>query len=309
MDLPDSIAAIGERLDRDGAIEVDPQFLTGADVFAAERERLFMRPWVAVDHQSRIEERGRYVRFDAATRSILLTRDDTGHLRALRNVCLHAGYPICEAEEGPADRLVCPYHGWEFTAEGRLVEPDLSGRIDPARLRLASYPVCVQDGVIFVDLSRTVAPDENTEEGPAATGAVPAWFAQGNVTRREHYSAKLNWKLALQFVKSSPDLFREGPGDTDGFVAFGPLSLMTVAPHQTTLLRLIPKSAAQTDLQLIEVTAPDVAADDAPGSGPGQNGADRIAAKLREAAEAEPEAVPPALDREFFAWYWPLMSA
>ena len=300
MDLPDSIAAIGERLDQDGAIAVDPQLLNGADVFAAERERLFTRPWVAVDHQSRIDQPGRYVRFDAATRSILLTRDAEGRLRALRNVCLHAGYPICEAEEGPSDRLVCPYHGWEFTAEGRLVEPDLSGRIDPARLRLASYPVCVQDGVVFVDLSRTIAPDETTDDAPSASGVVPAWFADGNVTGRERYTAKLNWKLALQFIKSSPHLFSEASGDADGFVAFGPLSLMAVTPYQTTLLRLIPKSAAQTDLQLIRVTPPGM---------PAQNGFDRIGAGLREAAEAEPETAAPALDREFFAWYWPLMSA
>jgi len=157
MDLPDSVAAIGERLGGDGAIVVDPQLLNGADVFAAERERLFLRPWVAVDHQSRIEEPGRYVRFEAATRSILLTRDAEGCLRALRNVCIHAGYPVCEAEEGPADRLICPYHGWEFAADGRLIEPDLSRRIDPARLRLANHPVCVRDGLIFVDPSRTAS--------------------------------------------------------------------------------------------------------------------------------------------------------
>ena len=84
----------------------------------------------------------------------MLTRDAEGTLRALRNVCIHAGYPVCEAEEGPADRLICPYHGWEFAADGRLLEPDLSRRIDPARLRLASHPVCVQDGLIFVDLSK-----------------------------------------------------------------------------------------------------------------------------------------------------------
>jgi nitrite reductase/ring-hydroxylating ferredoxin subunit len=300
MDLPDSIAAIGERLDQDDAIAVDPQLLNGADVFAAERERLFMRPWVAVDHQSRIDQPGRYVRFDAAARSILLTRDAEGRLRALRNVCLHAGYPICEAEEGPSDRLVCPYHGWEFTAEGRLVEPDLSGRIDPARLRLASYPVCVQDGVIFIDLSRTLAADKTTDEAPSPSGVVPDWFANGNVTGRERYTAKLNWKLALQFVKSSPHLFCEAAGDADGFVAFGPLSLMAVTPYQTTLLRLIPKSAAQTDLQLIRVSPPGV---------PAQNGFDQIAVGLREAAEAEPETGARVLDREFFAWYWPLISA
>lgn len=300
MDLPDSVAAIGERLGGDGAIAVDPQLLNGADVFAAERERLFPRPWVAVDHQSRIDEPGRYVRFDAATRSILLTRDAEGRLRALRNVCLHAGYPICEAEEGPSERLVCPYHGWEFTAEGRLVEPDLSGRIDPARLRLANYPVCVQDGLIFVDLSKTIASSEEGDAAPSTPRGAPAWLARGHVTARTRYSANWNWKLALQFVKSSTHLFCDGPGERRDLVAFGPLSLMAVEPHQAALLRVIPKSAAHTDIQLVRM---------APPGAPATDGCDRLADGLREAGDAEAVAQKSALDRDFFGWYWSLMSA
>lgn len=298
MDLPDSVAAIGERLGGDGAIVVDPQLLNGADVFAAERERLFLRPWVAVDHQSRIEKPGRYVRFDAATRSILLTRDAEGRLRALRNVCLHAGYPICEAEEGPADRLICPYHGWEFAADGRLIEPDLSRRIDPARLRLASYPVCVRDGLIFVDPSRTASGSEETDAAPIAPGALPGWLAAGNVTNRARYSTDWNWKLALQFVRSSPHLFCDDPGE-DGFIAFGPLSLMLVEPHQAALVRLIPKSAAHTDVHLIRI---------APLDTPATNGRDHVADSLREAGDAETMVRASNLDREFFGWYWSLMS-
>ena len=182
MDLPESVAAIGEQLDGGGAIAADPALLTGADVFAAERERLFLRPWVAVDHHSRVATPGRYVRVDAATRSILLSRDADGRLRALRNVCIHAGYPVCEAEEGPSERMTCPYHGWEFAADGRLVEPDLSRRIDPARLRLASHPVSVQGGLVFVDPS--LAANHNEPAVPVATGMLPDWLAAGTVTAR-----------------------------------------------------------------------------------------------------------------------------
>ena len=72
MDLPESVAAIGERLGGTGAIVADPQLLHGADVFAAERDRIFLRPWVAVDHQTRLDGDGCYFRFDAATRSLLV---------------------------------------------------------------------------------------------------------------------------------------------------------------------------------------------------------------------------------------------
>jgi nitrite reductase/ring-hydroxylating ferredoxin subunit len=299
MDLPDSIAAIGVQLAGGGAIVADPQLLNGADVFAAERQRLFLQPWVAVDHRSRIEELGRYVRFEAATRSILLTRDTDGQLRALRNVCIHAGYPVCDAEEGPAERLVCPYHGWEFAADGRLLEPDLSARIDPARLRLASHPVCIRDGLVFVDLSKSAAASDEADGDPIPPGVIPAWLADATVTGRSRYATDWNWKLALQFVRSSPHLFCNRPGDRD-VVAFGPLSLMSVQPERATLLRVIPKSAAHTDIQLIRMAPPDAPSDDGP---------DRVAEGLREAGDAESVAGQVKLDREFFGWYWSLMSA
>ncbi len=303
MELPQSIAMIGERLDGAAAIAADPQLLHAADVFAAERDRIFARSWVAADHHTRLAGDGCYFRFDLATRSLLVTRAADGRLRALRNVCLHAGYPICEAEEGSGERLVCPYHGWEFALDGRLLEPDLSTRIDPARLRLASFPVVIRDGLILVDPSSPAplnAAADDPAAGPAPTDRLPAWLAEGEVGARRRHSTNWNWKLALQFLKSSPDLLTDDQGAGD-FVVFGPLSLMLVEPHQATLLRVIPKSAERTDIELVRIAAPD-----APAPVAGQ--ADRLAEGLQQAGDAEAVMASGALDREFFAWYWSLMS-
>lgn len=301
MDLPASVTAIAGRLDGTGAMVPDPELLTGADVFASERDRLFMRPWIAVDHASRLDESERYFRFDAATRSILVTRAADGHLHALRNVCIHAGYPVCDAEEGAVERLICPYHGWEFTLSGRLVEPDLSTRIDPARLRLASYPVCVRDGLIFVDLSVTVGLDEPMPE-TVATPPVPEWVSDADVTQRTRYSINWNWKSTLQLLKSSPHLVFEGHCDDD-WIVFGPLSLMLARPDEAALLRVIPKSAERTDIQLIRMAPLGTPAT------PPRVEADPLAEGLRHAGEADAGARSAKLDRPFFAWYWSLMSA
>ncbi len=302
MDLPDSVAAIGEQLDGGGAIMPDRHLLTGADVFASERDRLFMRPWMAVDHASRLDAVERYFRFDAATRSILVTRAADGRLHALRNVCIHAGYPVCEAEEGAVERLICPYHGWEFTLEGRLVEPDLSARIDPARLRLASYPICVRDGLIFVDLSGTAGADDQTP-APVAAAPVPEWLAEAEIFERTRYTTERNWKFVLQLLKSSPHLVFDEPDD-GAPIAFGPLSLMMTQPQQAALLRVIPKSAERTDIQLIRMAPCGV-----PRRPTAVDGADRLAEGLRQAGEGNAAIGSSELDREFFTWYWSLMSA
>jgi nitrite reductase/ring-hydroxylating ferredoxin subunit len=296
MDLPASVTALGEQLDGTGEIVPDPALFNEAGVFAAERERIFARPWIAADHATRLAEDGRYFRFDADSRSIIVTRDSEGHLHALRNVCIHAGYPVCDAEDGSSERLMCPYHGWEYALDGRLVEPELSSRIDPSRLRLTSYPVCVRDGLLFVHPSAGAASDETVAD------PLPAWLADGKVTRRECYNTTWNWKFLLNFLGSRPHLFFAGPSDADGHDScfeFGPLSRIMVNSERAVLLRVIPKFAERTDLQLIEI-----ASRDAPAATASPATDDAVAEGLRRAGVLSSS----ELDRKFFSWYWSLMS-
>jgi nitrite reductase/ring-hydroxylating ferredoxin subunit len=98
-----------------------------------------------------------------------IVRWDGGRVYALRNVCPHAGGPVCEGRLGPrivastADPLdlgiddacptvTCAWHGWEFDArDGRALAPG-------SRMRVRTYPVSVEDGTVLVDLGRAGAP-------------------------------------------------------------------------------------------------------------------------------------------------------
>jgi nitrite reductase/ring-hydroxylating ferredoxin subunit len=299
MDLPASVAALGEQLGGSGEIAPEPALFQATEVFAAERERIFLRPWVAVDHASRLDRDGHYFRFDAAARSMLVTRDGGGRLHALRNVCIHAGYPVCDAQEENAERLVCPYHGWEYTLDGRLVEPAFASRIDRSRLRLPSYLICVHNGLIFVDLSGG-ASDQ------AIAGPLPAWLARAGVTKRAQYDTAWNWKFVLQFLRSRPDLFFDDLGETDDderHIEFGPLDWMLVRQHQAALLRVIPRFAERTDFQVIRMVAKEVL--ETNGS---TNGADPVPEAIRASGEAGAATWSSRLDRRFFSWYWSLMT-
>jgi len=296
MDLPASVTALGEQLGQNGEIVPDPTLFSEAAVFAAERERIFARPWMAADHVTRLAEDGRYFRFDADSRSIVVTRDSDGRLHALRNVCIHAGYPVCDAEEGAAERLMCPYHGWEYALDGRLVEPNLSSRIDPSRLRMTSYRVYVRDGLLFI------APSASPPSDDSIAGPLPAWLAEGRVTKRQCHNTTWNWKFMLNFLGSRPHLFFAGPTDVDAHAScfeFGPLSRIIVNSERAVLVRVIPKFAERTDLQVIEITSGDALAE---ASSPAAD--DTVSDSLRGAG------VPSSaeLDRKFFSWYWSLMS-
>jgi nitrite reductase/ring-hydroxylating ferredoxin subunit len=289
MELPASVTALGEQLRGAGEIVPDPALFSDAHVFAAERERIFLLPWTGVDHVTRLAEDGHYFRCDAGARSLVLTRDGGGQIHALRNVCIHAGYPVCDAEEGPAERLVCLYHGWEYALDGELLEPAFAGRVDRSRLRMARYPVSVRNGLIFVDLSGKEATEEYAD-------AVPSWLAGAVVVRRARYNTTWNWKFLRHFLQSSPHLFVDGTPDSR--IEFGPLSFVLVQARRAVLIRIIPRFSEQTDFQVIVMGGADAAA----AIGAAEE-IDPVAEGLRCA-----DGSLAWFDRRFADWYWPLMS-
>lgn len=91
---------------------------------------------------------------------IVLLRTSSGDYRALRDRCPHYGVPLSQGrvreyleDAGIGSYRVvdgkfvieCPWHGYEFdTDNGRCPA-------DPDRLRVRSYEVKVEDGVVYVE--------------------------------------------------------------------------------------------------------------------------------------------------------------
>src|SRR5579863_3534792 len=296
MELPDSIKAIGEQLDGGGDIAPAPELFEAYDVFAAELAQVFTRPWLAVDHASRLAADGDYLRADIGSRSVVVVRESADQIHALRNACLHAGYRVCEAEAGNAGHLYCQYHGWSYALDGQLTDPLLRPNLtDRSRFRLPRYAMQIQRGLILVDLS-AVAPDP-PPAGPVELGAVPLDLADRAVSRRQHYKTNWNWKRLRQFLWAAPGLALGGAG-CDEAVELGPLSLVVLGDGDAALLRLTPRFPGQTDVELVEMPMPG-GKEHANGSG------DPIADALREAGDGVAAA---PLDRAFLGWYWSLMA-
>jgi nitrite reductase (NADH) small subunit len=68
-----------------------------------------------------------------------------GTLRCFDGLCPHAGGPLGDGNLD-GDQIVCPWHGWAFDCRSGAND------FDPS-IQLKSYPVVVQDGSIFLDLS------------------------------------------------------------------------------------------------------------------------------------------------------------
>jgi phenylpropionate dioxygenase-like ring-hydroxylating dioxygenase large terminal subunit len=110
--------ALDERIEEDrihGSLYTDPA------VFAAELERIWYRTWVFVGHESEVPEPGDYVRTAIGPQDVVMTRDRQGELHLLMNRCSHRANLVCDAQRGNANAFRCPYHGWTFSNDGRLL--------------------------------------------------------------------------------------------------------------------------------------------------------------------------------------------
>jgi nitrite reductase/ring-hydroxylating ferredoxin subunit len=297
MELPDSIKAVGEQVEAGGAVTPAAELFEAYPVFAAEVAQLLTRPWLAVDHISRLAADGDYFRADVGSRSVVLVREAGDRIHALRNACLHAGYRVCEEESGRSDHLFCQYHGWSYALDGRLTDPLLRPELtDRSRFRLPHYAMQISRGLILVDLS-AVAP-EPPPAGAVELGSIPETLAEAGVASRKRYSTTWNWKYLRQLLWAAPELVFAGKNCSD-VVEFGPLSFVALRGDEAALVRLSPRFPGHTDFEIIRLGHAPTA---------DQSAADPLEEILRQHGDAIAAAPLGMLDRRFYEWYWPQMS-
>jgi PAH dioxygenase large subunit len=91
------------------------------DIYQIELSRIYARCWIYVGHESEIPSPGDYCLRYIGEDPFVLVRDEHGDVRVLFNSCRHRGTAICRAENGNTSHFRCPYHGWTYSNDGRLV--------------------------------------------------------------------------------------------------------------------------------------------------------------------------------------------
>ncbi|MEM7744027.1 MAG: aromatic ring-hydroxylating dioxygenase subunit alpha [Pseudomonadota bacterium] len=144
---------------RDGTAprrSMDPAFYTDPAMLPAEVEGVFLSGWICLCRAEEIPTPGSYLTRDVLGEPLIVTRDGTGAIRVLSNVCRHRGSRLVDGQ-GTTKRFTCPYHAWTYGLDGALVrapliEGDLSG------CHLPSFAVEEWMGWVFVNLDGTAPP-------------------------------------------------------------------------------------------------------------------------------------------------------
>ncbi len=169
----------------------DPQF------FDVEMTRVMRPSWQVVCHTSDIANTGDWRTLEFLSESIVVIRGDDMGVRAFTNVCRHRGSRLLSDMSGCAKRLTCPYHGWTYGLDGRLI--GVPGKSDYPGLDMQAHGLVpveleVWRGFIFVRLSGS-GPSVAAMMAPYEKLIAPYRFedlrALGRVTLRPR---AVNWK-------------------------------------------------------------------------------------------------------------------
>src|SRR5690349_179359 len=116
--------AAGNTTDMAPAMYENPvEVYTDPQRYEREVHRLFRGSPIVACMTADVARPGDYVTLSLTDVPILVARGADGVVRAFRNVCRHRGACVVEGRGEGAKSFMCPYHGWSYRPDGRLVNP------------------------------------------------------------------------------------------------------------------------------------------------------------------------------------------
>jgi phenylpropionate dioxygenase-like ring-hydroxylating dioxygenase large terminal subunit len=201
--LIDALRAGGER-SFDDARAMPPGVYTSPEFLAREQRDIFAHEWQCVGRASTLAAPGDYLSAQIGDQPIVVVRDEQMQLTAMSNVCLHRMSVLLEGR-GNVRRIVCPYHAWNYSLDGKLKGAPMMDR--QAGFCKESYQLpairCEQwQGWIYVTLDND-APPVGTQLAGLTELIAPYGMTDYIETFYEEHVWDTNWKiLAENFMES-----------------------------------------------------------------------------------------------------------
>lgn len=179
------------------ACTIPAPWYTDQRVAELERQKIFGRTWQPVARLDQVSLAGQYVTVELAGEPLLIVRGNDQKLRAFFNVCRHHAAAVATEEQGTANVLRCPYHGWSYGLDGSLKgAPEFEGVCGFDRSQNGLLPVRVEtwEQFVFVNLDPQ-APSLASALGGLVDRIAPLNIGALRFFERRIYSLKCNWKV------------------------------------------------------------------------------------------------------------------
>lgn len=181
-----------------------------SDLYQLEQQKIFARCWLFVGHESLVPNPGDFFTSYMGEESVILARDKSGQLHVLLNSCRHRGTRVCRYDQGNTAAFYCPYHGWSYDTDGKLIgvphyQNGYEGELDRSQwglievAQLANYKGSIwaswdASAPPFLDylggmkfyLDLALDSSDGGEAGSEVIGGIQKWIVASN------------WKLAAE---------------------------------------------------------------------------------------------------------------
>tara|TARA_B100000686_G_scaffold346057_1_gene431802 strand:- start:1111 stop:2253 length:1143 start_codon:yes stop_codon:yes gene_type:complete len=175
------------------------EIYASAELFEREREEIFFRDWLCVARTEELANPGDYMTFRLVGEPIVVTRNLAGELKAFANVCFHRGVEVANGA-GNTMEFSCPYHGWLYDLEGKLVGAPYmkdANAFDPKNCQLAPVRLDTWCGWVFVSFN---------ERAPTLSDYLAdldkdfAWLGHQDfrLCKKFELEFSCNWKLIVE---------------------------------------------------------------------------------------------------------------
>ena len=215
---------------RPGSWSVPVSRYVSPELFQLERDKLWTRTWQMACRLEEIPSVGDFTEYSICDQSVLLVRSGPDQVRAFGNACRHRATQLATgAGSFRGQRIVCPFHGWQWDLDGRNTfvygeqgfDPECLDSVD---LKLREYRVECWGGCAFINLDPNARPLEEALS-PIAALLDPLGVDRMRVQWWKCVVLKANWKLAQEafmegfhVMQTHPQLSVGLPDDPDAQV-------------------------------------------------------------------------------------------
>ncbi|HZZ66102.1 MAG TPA: aromatic ring-hydroxylating dioxygenase subunit alpha, partial [Candidatus Baltobacteraceae bacterium] len=174
------------------------------DFYEREQRAIFWSDWVYAGRAESLPAEGAYQVVDIAGESIIVIRDHEQRLHAHVNLCRHRGSRLLCGADTLRGAIRCPYHGWSYALDGRLIaSPFIEREAIPEQARhLHTVAVEQWGGFIFVKIAQPGAGDARADLFQKL-GGIPERLARYGLADLRtavtlEYRVAANWKVLLE---------------------------------------------------------------------------------------------------------------
>lgn len=193
--------------ERDQFLKVSADRYYSREHMQREWNSLWTHTWTCAGRESDIASTGSWFKYDLGIESFLIVRTGEQEIKGFYNVCRHRGRQLVSEDFGKRRRFTCPFHGWQWEADGKLAHITDHSCFKDAALcdsQLDLKPVRCETwaGFIFINMDEQAAPlMDFLAEIPAIMASYP--MDRMHVVKDVVVEFDSNWKTVYEaFIES-----------------------------------------------------------------------------------------------------------